>query len=203
MTDSQPRRDKPSRYPPENPEAREFLVFPDMVGRFVRRGDAMLADNATVVGDVRLAKDVGIWFGVTIRCDDSSITIGEGTNVQDNSCIHVDVGAPLTIGRGVTIGHNVTLHGIEVGDYSLIGMGSIVLGGTRIGEYSLIGAGALIKENAVIPPRSVVLGMPGKIVRRVTDEEMVGMRWRAEHYVERARSYLADYAGPRVASAES
>jgi carbonic anhydrase/acetyltransferase-like protein (isoleucine patch superfamily) len=203
MTDSQPRRDKPSRYPPENPEAREFLVFPDMVGRFVRRGDAMLADNATVVGDVRLAKDVGIWFGVTIRGDDSSITIGEGTNVQDNSCIHVDVGAPLTIGRGVTIGHNVTLHGIEVGDYSLIGMGSIVLGGTRIGEYSLIGAGALIKENAVIPPRSVVLGMPGKIVRQVTDEEMVGMRWRAEHYVERARSYLADYAGPRVASAES
>ena len=203
MTDSQPRRDKPSRYQPENPEAREFLVFPDMVGRFVRRGDAMLADNATVVGDVRLAKDVGIWFGVTIRGDDSSITIGEGTNVQDNSCIHVDVGAPLTIGRGVTIGHNVTLHGIEVGDYSLIGMGSIVLGGARIGEYSLIGAGALIKENAVIPPRSVVLGMPGKIVRQVTDEEMVGMRWRAEHYVERARSYLADYAGPRVANAES
>ncbi|MFT4513872.1 MAG: carbonic anhydrase/acetyltransferase-like protein (isoleucine patch superfamily) [Planctomycetota bacterium] len=184
---------KPSRYPPENPEDREFKVYPDMVGRFVRRGDAMVADNATVVGDVRLGKDVGVWFGVTIRGDDSSITIGAGSNVQDNSCIHVDVGAPLTIGRGVTIGHNVTLHGVEVGDYSLIGMGSIILGGAQIGEYSLIGAGALIKENAVIPPRSVVLGMPGKIVRQVTDEEMVGMRWRAEHYVERARTYLADY----------
>jgi carbonic anhydrase/acetyltransferase-like protein (isoleucine patch superfamily) len=184
---------KPSRYPPENPEDREFKVYPDMIGRFVRRGAAMVADNATVVGDVRLGKDVGIWFGVTIRGDDSSITIGEGSNVQDNSCIHVDVGAPLTVGRGVTIGHNVTLHGVEVGDYSLIGMGSIILGGAQIGEYSLIGAGALIKENAVIPPRSVVLGMPGKIVRQVTDEEMVGMRWRAEHYVERARTYFADY----------
>ncbi|MCB9878267.1 MAG: gamma carbonic anhydrase family protein [Planctomycetes bacterium] len=161
-----------------------------MVGRMVRRGDAMVADNATVVGDVRLGKDVGIWFGVTIRGDDSWIEIGDGTNVQDNSCIHVDVGAPLVIGKGVTIGHMVTLHGVEIGDYALIGMGSIVLGGARIGEYSLIGAGALIKENAVIPPRSVVLGMPGKVVRQVTEEEMEGMRWRARHYVERARTYL-------------
>ena len=185
---------KPSRYPPENPEDREFKVCRDMVGRFARRGDAMIADNATVVGDVRLGKDVGIWFGVTIRGDDSSITIGEGSNVQDNSCIHVDVGAPLKMGRGVTVGHCVTMHGVEVGDYSLIGMGSIILGGAQIGEYCLIGAGALIKENAVIPPRSVVLGMPGKVVRQVTEEEMVGMRWRADHYVERARTYLADYS---------
>lgn len=182
---------KPSRYPPENPEDREFKVYPDMVGRLVRRGQAMVADNATVVGDVRLGKDVGVWFGVTIRGDDSSITIGEGSNVQDNSCIHVDVGAPLTIGRGVTVGHCVTLHGVEVGDYSLVGMGAIVLGGAKIGAYSLIGAGALIKENAVIPPGSVVLGMPGKVVRQVTKEEKVGMRWRAEHYIERARTYLA------------
>jgi carbonic anhydrase/acetyltransferase-like protein (isoleucine patch superfamily) len=187
--------DKPSRYPPEDPALREFQVHPDMVGRFVRRGDAMVADNATVVGDVRLAKDVGVWFGVTIRGDDASITIGEGTNVQDNSCIHVDVGAPLVVGRGVTIGHSVTLHGVEVGDFALIGMGSVILGGARIGEYSIIGAGALVKENAVIPPRSVVLGMPGKVVRQVSDEEMEGMRWRAEHYVERARTYLADYRG--------
>ena len=184
---------RPAKYPPPDPEAREFRVFPDMVGRLQRRGDAMIADNATVVGDVQLGRDVGIWFGVTMRGDDSSITIGDETNVQDNTCVHVDVDAPLVVGRGVTIGHCVTLHGIEVGDYSLIGMGSIVLGGARIGEYSLIGAGALIKENAVIPPGSVVLGMPGKVVRQVTDEERIGMRWRAQHYVERARSYLADY----------
>jgi carbonic anhydrase/acetyltransferase-like protein (isoleucine patch superfamily) len=174
-----------------NPEQREFLVHPDMVGRLRRRGEAMVADNATVVGDVRLGKDVGIWFGVTMRGDDSWIQIGDDTNVQDNTCIHVDIDAPMVIGKGVTIGHMVTLHGVEIGDYALIGMGCIVLGGARIGAYSLIGAGALVKENAVIPPRSVVLGMPGRVVRQVTDEEMEGMRWRARHYVQRARSYLA------------
>jgi carbonic anhydrase/acetyltransferase-like protein (isoleucine patch superfamily) len=165
--------ERPSRYPPADPEAREFKVHPDMVGRLCRRGEAMVADNAVVVGD------------------DSWIEIGPDTNVQDNSCVHVDLDAPLRIGRGVTIGHGVILHGVEIGDYALIGMGSIVLGGARIGEYSLIGAGALIKENAVIPPRSVVLGMPGKVVRQVTEQEMEGMRWRARHYVERARTYLA------------
>jgi len=174
-----------------NPEKREFLVHPDMVGRLGRRGLAMVADNATVVGDVRLGADVGIWFGVTIRGDDSWIEIGDDTNVQDNSCVHVDIGAPLRIGRGVTIGHGVIVHGVEIGDYSLIGMGSIILGGARIGEYSLIGAGALVRENAVIPPRSVVLGMPGKVVRQVTEGEMEAMRWRAKHYVQRARSYLS------------
>jgi carbonic anhydrase/acetyltransferase-like protein (isoleucine patch superfamily) len=173
------------------PELREFTIHPDMVGRLRRRGAAMVADNATVVGDVRLGRDVGIWFGVTIRGDDSWIEIGDETNVQDNTCIHVDVGCPLRIGRGVTIGHGALVHGVEIGDHALIGMGSIVLAGARIGACSLIGAGALVKENAVIPPRSVVLGMPGKVVRQVTDEEVEGLHWRARHYVERARSYLA------------
>jgi len=172
------------------PESREFAVFPDMVGRLVRRGGAMIADNAVVVGDVRLGRDVGIWFGVTIRGDDSSITIGDDSNVQDNTCVHVDVGAPLVIGKGVTIGHGVILHGVEVGDYALIGMGCIVLGGARIGAHSIIGAGALVKENAVIPPRSLVVGLPGRVVRTVTDAEMADQRWRAAHYVQRARSYL-------------
>lgn len=173
-----------------NPSAREFSVFPDMIGRFVRRGHAMVADNAVVVGDVRLGRDVGIWFGVTIRGDDASIEIGDATNVQDNTCIHVDVGAPLVVGRGVTIGHGVILHGVEVGDYAMLGMGSIVLGGARIGEYSIIGAGALVKENAVIPPRSLVVGVPGRVVRQVTDEEVADLRWRAAHYVQRAATYL-------------
>ncbi len=184
--------DKPSRYPPTDPELRQFRVYPDMVGRFVRRGAAMVADNAVVVGDVHLGEDVGVWFGVTIRGDDARITIGPQTNIQDNSCVHVDVGAPLVVGRGVTVGHSATLHGVEVGDYALIGMGAIVLGGARIGAYSIIGAGALVTEDAVIPPRSVVVGMPGKVVREVSEEEMEGLRWRAEHYVERARTYLAE-----------
>ena len=173
-----------------SPESREFLVFPDMVGRLRRRGRAMVADNAVVVGDVRLGNDVNIWFGVTIRGDDASIAFGDDCNVQDNSCVHVDIGAPLVVGRGVTVGHGVILHGVEVGDYSLIGMGAIVLAGARIGAYSILGAGTLIKENAVVPPRSVVLGVPGRVVREVTEAEMVEMRWRAAHYVTRARTYL-------------
>lgn len=174
-----------------DPHARQFQVHPDMVGRVRRVGAALIADNAAVMGDVRLGRDVSIWFGVTIRGDDSFIEIGAETNVQDNTCVHVDIQAPLRIGRGVTIGHGVIVHGVEIGDYALIGMGSIILGGARIGEYSLIGAGALVRENAVIPPRSVVLGMPGKVVREVTEPEMEAMRWRAKHYVQRARSYLA------------
>ncbi|MBM4061217.1 MAG: gamma carbonic anhydrase family protein [Planctomycetes bacterium] len=161
-----------------------------MPGRLRRSGRAMVADNAAVVGDVRLGDDVSVWFGVTIRGDDAPIEIGAETNVQDNSCVHVDLGVPLRIGRGVTIGHGVILHGVEVGDYALLGMGCIVLGGARIGEFSIVGAGALVKENAVIPPRSVVFGAPGKVARQVTGAEVEAMRWRARHYVLRARSYL-------------
>lgn len=170
---------------------REFTVHPDMVGRLRRVGDAMVADNAAVIGDVRMGVDVSIWFGVTIRGDDSWIELGDGTNIQDNTVIHVDLDAPYRVGKNVTVGHGVIMHGVEIGDYSLIGMGSRLLGGCRIGEHCIIGAGALVKENAVIPPRSVVLGMPGVVRREVTDEEVEAMRWRAEHYVQRARSYLA------------
>lgn len=170
---------------------REFQVSPDMVGRLKRRGEAMVADNAVVIGDVRLGKDVGIWFGVTIRGDDSWIQIGDGTNIQDNSVVHVDVGAPHRIGRNCTVGHSVTLHGVEVGDHCLIGMGAVILGGSRIGRYCIIAAGALVRENAVIPDRSLVVGVPGRVRRQVTDEEMDDIRWRAEHYIQRARSYLA------------
>ena len=174
-----------------NDEARAFQVFPDMVGRIVRRGTALIADNATVIGDVRLGRDVSIWFGVTIRGDDSSIEIGDDTNEQDNTVIHVDVGAPMRIGRGVTIGHGVVLHGVEIGDHCLIGMNATVLGGARIGADSIIGAGALIAENSIVPPRSVVLGVPGKLRRTITDAEYDDLRWRARHYVQRAESYLA------------
>ena len=171
-------------------DARQFDVYPDMVGRIRRVGDAMIADNATVIGDVRLGRDSSIWFGVTVRGDDSWIEIGEATNVQDNTVLHVDIGAPQRIGRGVTSGHGVVLHGVEIGDHCLIGMNATVLSGARIGEFSIIGAGALVGEGAVIPPRSVVLGLPGRIRRQVTDEEVEAHKWRARHYVARAESYL-------------
>ena len=171
-------------------DSRLFQVHPDMVGRVRRRGGAFVADNATVVGDVRLGRDVSVWFGVTIRGDDAAIVIGDGTNVQDNTCIHCDPGVPNVIGEGVTIGHGAIVHGVEIGDYAMVGMGSVVLGGSRIGEFAIIGAGAVVREGAVIPPRSVVLGVPGKVVREVTNAEVEGMRRRAGHYVKRAESYL-------------
>lgn len=169
---------------------REIRVFPDMVGRLRQRGGAMIADNAVVVGDVTLGLDVGIWFGVTIRADDAAITIGDRSNIQDNTVVHVDIDAPQVIGEGVTVGHGVILHGIEIGDFSLIGMGSTVLGGARIGAYCIIAACAMVPENAVIPDGSVVMGIPGEIRRQVTEDEKAAMRWRANHYVDRARSYL-------------
>ena len=169
---------------------RRFEVHPDMIGRLSRVGAAMIADNAAVMGDVRLGKDANIWFGVTLRGDDAWIEIGAETNIQDNTVVHVDVDAPQRIGCRVTVGHGVVLHGAEVGDYCLLGMNCTVLSGATIGEYCIIGAGALVPEGAVIPPRSVVLGLPGKICREVTEEEMATMRWRAGHYVQRARSYL-------------
>ena len=172
-------------------KTRELKVFPDMVGRFRRVGHAMIADNAVVLGDVRLGKDANVWFGVTIRGDDCWIEIGDGTNVQDNTCIHVDIDAPHRIGRNVTIGHGAVLHGVEIGEHCLIGMGAIVLGGSRIGAFSIIGAGALVPENVVIPPRSVVLGVPGRVRREITAAEEEDLRWRPSHYVERAKSYLA------------
>jgi carbonic anhydrase/acetyltransferase-like protein (isoleucine patch superfamily) len=172
-------------------DEREFQVFPDMVGRLRRVGEAMIADNAVVVGDARLGRDVNIWFGVTLRADDCWIEVGEGTNIQDNTCVHVDLDAPHRIGQGVTVGHGVVLHGVEIGDYCLIGMGSTLLGGSRIGDHCIIGAGALVPENAVIPPRSVVLGVPGRVRREVTDAEAEAMHWRSRHYIARAASYLA------------
>ncbi len=171
-------------------EQREFRVYPDMIGRLHRQGQAMVAENARVIGDVRLGKNVGVWFGVVIRGDDSWIEIGEDTNIQDNTVVHVDVDAPQRIGKGVTVGHGAILHGLEIGDYSLIGMGATVLGGSRIGKNCIIGAGAVVPENAVVPDDSLVVGVPGKVRRQVTDEEKAEMRWRAGHYVERARSYL-------------
>lgn len=173
-------------------EERVFEVHPDMVGRVRRVKDAMIADNATVVGDVRLGVDANIWFGVTIRGDDSWIEIGPATNVQDNTVIHADVDTPHRIGTGVTIGHGALLHGVEVGDYCLVGMGAKLLGGSRIGEYCIIAAGALVLENKVIAPRSVVVGVPGKVVRTVTEAEAESLRWSAGHYVKRAQSYLAE-----------
>ena len=153
-------------------------------------GGAFIARNATVTGDVSLGADVGVWFGCVLRGDDAAISVGRRSNVQDLTMIHADVDVPNIIGEEVTIGHRCVLHGARVEDRCLIGMGAILLGGSVIGAGSIIGAGAVVKENMHVPPRSLVVGVPGRIVREVTDEELAGIVSSAQGYVDKIRLYL-------------
>lgn len=150
---------------------------------------AWVADSAAVIGDVVLEADSSVWFGAVVRGDNARIHIGRGSNVQDGAILHVDPGFPLTLGADVTIGHLAMLHGCTVGDGTLIGIGAVVLNGARIGENCLIGANALITEGKEIPPRSVVMGAPGKVVRELSDEDLERIRRPARSYVERMRVY--------------
>ena len=151
-----------------------------------------VAYDATLVGSITLHADVSVWFKVVIRAENDRITIGEGTNVQDGSVLHVDPGYPMTLGRQVTIGHKVMLHGCTVGDGSLVGINSVVMNGARIGAGALIGANTLIPEGREIPPGVLVLGSPGKIVRELKKEEKDYLLGIAKGYVERSRLYKAE-----------
>ena len=160
--------------------------------RMRRVGHAYVADTATVTAGVTLGEDTNIWYGVSIRGDDAPITIGARTNIQDNAVVHVDPGAPNVLGCDITVGHSALVHGVRVGDYALIGMGAILLGGCVIGEGAVIGAGAVVLENTIIPPWSLVVGAPGRIVRTVDKEERLRVALaHASHYVERAREHAA------------
>lgn len=153
-------------------------------------GGAFAAQNAVLTGDLALGADVGIWFGCVLRGDDASITIGARTNVQDLTMIHADTDVPNVIGSEVTIGHRCVLHGARVEDRCLIGMGAILLSGSVIGSGSLIAAGAVVREGFVVPPRSLVAGVPGKIVRTLDDAAVAAIRASAEGYVQKIRLYL-------------
>jgi carbonic anhydrase/acetyltransferase-like protein (isoleucine patch superfamily) len=148
-----------------------------------------IAPNATVIGDVRLRKNVSIWWNAVLRGDNDPIAIGENTNIQDGSVLHTDIGVPMNIGADVTVGHMVMLHGCTIGDGSLIGIGAIVLNHALIGRDCLIGAGALVPEGKVIPDRSLVVGSPGRIVRQLTDEDIARIRAGAHHYLEHMEAY--------------
>ena len=152
---------------------------------------AWVADNAQVMGSVTLAEDTSVWFGVVIRGDTSTIAIGKGSNVQDNSVLHADVGMPLVIGEGVTVGHQVMLHGCTVGNHSLIGIGAIVLNGAKIGNNCLVGAGALVTEGKEFPDGSMIIGSPAKAVRVLSPEQIEGLKMIAKHYVDNANRYKA------------
>ena len=152
---------------------------------------AWVADSAQVMGNVRLEGDASVWFGAVVRGDCESIAIGAGSNVQDASVLHADFGQPLVIGRHVTIGHQVMLHGCTIGDESLIGIGAVVLNGARIGRNCLVGAGALVTEGKEFPDGSMILGSPAKVVRQLTPEQMAAIRQSAQHYIDNARRFRA------------
>jgi carbonic anhydrase/acetyltransferase-like protein (isoleucine patch superfamily) len=157
-----------------------------------KTGDGhFIAHNATIIGSVRLMEQSSVWFNVVIRGDNDLITIGPETNVQDGSVLHTDPGVPLTLGRGVTVGHKAMLHGCSVGDYSLIGINAVILNGAKIGKHCLIGANTLIPEGMEIPDGSMVVGSPGKIRRELNDNQKKMLELSAEHYVQNARRYVA------------
>ena len=150
--------------------------------------EARIAENAAIIGDVTLGAGVSVWYGAVIRADACAIRVGENSNVQDCCCLH---GAKdTTVGKNVTIGHGAIVHGCTVEDNCLIGMGSTILDGAVIGEGSIIGAGALVGEGKIIPPRSLVVGVPGKVIREVTDEQFEGILKNAALYVEEGKLYL-------------
>jgi carbonic anhydrase/acetyltransferase-like protein (isoleucine patch superfamily) len=153
------------------------------------KGDYYVAPNAAVIGSVVLEHGASVWWNVTIRGDSDVITLGENVNIQDGSVIHADEGTPVTLHRNVSVGHMVMLHGCTVHENSLIGIGAIVLNRAVIGKNCLIGAGALVPEGKVIPDGSLVLGVPGKVVRQMTPEDIALNTWIANHYVERAGLY--------------
>jgi carbonic anhydrase/acetyltransferase-like protein (isoleucine patch superfamily) len=153
--------------------------------------DTWIAPDANVIGNVVLEEGASIWFACTLRGDNDEIRVGRGSNVQENVVCHTDPGCPLTIGADCTIGHKAMLHGCTIGAGSLIGMGATVLNGAVIGEGCLIGAGALIPENKVIPDGSLVMGVPGKVVRDLDDAAREGLLASAEHYRQNMRRFRA------------
>ncbi len=156
---------------------------------------AYVAANATILGRVEIGPEASVWFGCVLRGDNEPIVIGARTNVQDLSVIHTDEGIPCTLGVGATVGHRAVLHGAVIGDGALIGIGAIVLNGASVGGEAMIGAGAVVTEGQVIPPRHLALGVPAKVVRELTDEEVNHLHAAADHYVDRAEAFRKSERG--------
>ncbi|MEQ1647205.1 MAG: gamma carbonic anhydrase family protein [Hyphomicrobiaceae bacterium] len=152
-------------------------------------GRYWVADNAVVLGDVTIEEDASVWFNVVVRGDNERITIGARSNIQDGCVLHTDPGFPMVIGPDVTVGHMAMLHGCTIGAGALIGIGAIILNGAKIGEGALVGAGALVGEGKVIPPRSLVLGSPGKVVRELRDEDVARMLRGTNGYVKNGQRF--------------
>lgn len=161
----------------------------DIKPRFPDDKSHYVAPGAHVIGDVVLGENSSVWFGAVLRGDNATITIGARSNVQDNAVLHTDPGLPLILGEGVIIGHQVMLHGCEIGDNSLIGIGATVLNHAKIGKNCIIGAHALVTEGKVIPDNSMVVGMPGRVIRTLDDAQVQMLRMNAQVYVHHAARY--------------
>jgi carbonic anhydrase/acetyltransferase-like protein (isoleucine patch superfamily) len=160
--------------------------------KVVCKGDYWIAPTATVIGSVILENNASIWWNCVLRGDSDTITIGENAQVQDGSVLHADPGFPLTLGNNVSVGHMAMLHGCTIGEGSLVGIKAVILNGAKIGRNCLIGAGAFIGEGKEIPDGSMVLGMPGKVVRQLTPEQIKGINRISDHYVQNFKRYLVE-----------
>lgn len=152
---------------------------------------AWVADSAQVIGKVVLEEGASVWFGAVLRGDNETLTVGKGSNVQDGTIVHSDLGFPCTLGENVTIGHQVVLHGCEIGDGTLVGIQSVILNGAKIGRHCLVGAGSLVTEGKEFPDGSLIMGRPAKVVRELPPEQLDGLRRAALHYVENGARYRA------------
>lgn len=150
---------------------------------------AFIAESADIIGDVTIGKNSSIWYSVVVRGDGNYITIGENTNIQDGSVVHIWSKTPTIIGDNVTVGHKALVHGCKVGNNTLIGMGAIVLNGAEIGDNCIVGAGSLVTQNKKFPDKSLILGSPAKVVRELTEEEIAGLLESANNYSSLAKRY--------------
>jgi carbonic anhydrase/acetyltransferase-like protein (isoleucine patch superfamily) len=162
-------------------------VAPDLPGE----GNYWIAPNATVIGKVRLDRDASVWFSAILRGDNELIHIGEGTNIQDGCVLHTDMGFPLTVGAGSTVGHMVMLHGCTIAENALIGMASTILNGAVIGKNSIVGAHSLVPEGKVFPENSLIMGAPAKVVRELTPEQVAMIPYARDQYVKNWKRFAA------------
>lgn len=163
---------------------RDFKNFKPKIGK-----NSWISDNAYIIGDVVIGNNVSVWFGVVIRGDVAPIEIGDDTNIQDNSVIHSEVGYPTKIGNGVTIGHNSIIHGCEIDDNVIIGMGAIILNGAKIGKDSIVGAGSVVTENKIFEDNSLILGVPAKFIRKLDKDEIKRIKRNSESYIMLKKEY--------------
>lgn len=161
--------------------------------RKVKKGEnVFVAPGSHVIGSVELKDNSSVWFNSVLRGDCDDIVVGEGSNIQDGSVLHTDEGIPLVIGKGVTVGHKVMLHGCDIGDYSLIGINAVVLNGAKIGKHCLVGANSLVTENMQVPDGSVVMGSPAKVVKTLNEKQKKMLEGSAKHYIDNAHRYMKE-----------